>query len=238
VGATATVLVIDDDPDVRRLVRAALEQAHMRVVESAAGLSGLRELFARRPDAVVLDLALPGIDGWQVLERIREMSEEVPVLILSGHDQTSDRVRGLRGGADDFMGKPFQPRELAARIEALMRRSGRRAPERAPTVDTGFLRFDPVARTVAVGGRGVELTPLEFRLLATLCRDPGAAVSTADLIEAVWGEVEGVDATGHLNVVVSRLRKKLGSSPETGESPVETVRGFGYRLATRPGPPG
>ncbi len=177
---------------------------------------------------------MPGLDGWQVLERIREMSDEVPVLILSGHDQTADRVRGLRAGADDFVGKPFQPRELAARVEALLRRSGRRTgPPRPSTLDTGWLRFDPVAHVVSCGGRPVDLTPLEFRLLEALCRQPGAAASAAELVDAIWGEVEGVDATGHLNVVVSRLRKKLGEDPRTGESPIETVRGYGYRLSTR-----
>mgnify|MGYP001218687267 FL=1 len=230
--APATVLVIDDDDAVRDIVRTTLEREHIEVLEATSGGPGLRKVFGSRPDVVVLDLEMPGLDGWRTLRTLREVSDSVAVLILSAHDETSDRVRGLRGGADDFLGKPFEPRELAARVQALLRRSrahpGLGAGER---IDTGYVVMDTKARRVTCGAEEVELTALEYRLLEALVRRPGAACSSDDLVQAVWGQVDGVDAMGQLNVLVSRLRRKLGTDPATGASPVETIRGFGYRLA-------
>jgi DNA-binding response OmpR family regulator len=222
-----TVLVIDDEDEVRLVVRRVLERADLGVIDAPGGRQGLRLLYQQRPDVVILDVAMPGLDGWQTLERVREVSD-VPVMMLSAHDDELDRVRGLRLGADDYIGKPFGPRELAARVHALLRRvpGGGRTRE---TVDTGYLRLVPAAREVSCGGRRVDLTPLEFRLITALAAEAGVAVPAERLVRAVWGGPEGVE-DGQLSLVVSRLRKKLGTDPRTGESPVETVRGFGYRL--------
>ncbi|MCU0307631.1 MAG: response regulator transcription factor [Thermoleophilia bacterium] len=228
-----TVLIVDDDPAMRLSVRDALEGVSLRVTEADDGREALRVLYAERPDLVVLDVAMPGMDGWQVLERIREIAD-MPVLMLTQMDQGINRVRGLRAGADDYLGKPFFMPELVARAEALLRRT-RADRSRPRALDAGWLVFDRAARRVTVGGRPVELTPLEFRLLGVLADAAGDAVSRDDIMAGVWGSPEGVDPA-QVALLASRLRRKLGDAPEGG-SPVETVRGFGYRLRVDQGAP-
>lgn len=220
----ATVLVVDDDPDIRGLVRELLERAGHRVATAADGREGLRALFASPPDLVLLDVNMPNLDGWQVLERIRDLTD-VPVIMLTARAAELEKVRGLRAGADDYVTKPFGRQELLARVEAQLRRSGVRR-EAVETYEDGYLTIDFAQRQVLVRGRPVSLTPLEFRLLATLVRHANAVLSRDQLLELVWGDPYGVSGD-QVKIYIGYLRRKLGESADEG--PIETVRGFGYR---------
>jgi DNA-binding response OmpR family regulator len=218
----ATILVIEDDPDIRGLVVALLERAGMRARQAADGRAGVRAFFEERPDLVVLDIGLPELDGWQVLGRIRDLSE-TPVLMLTAEGEQVQKVRGLEGGADDYVTKPFGHEELVARIHALLRRSTAASGEEE-TLEDGTVTLDGAGRRVEVDGREVALTPTEFRLLAFLMRNRNQVVSQLQLLEEVWGNA---DADPHqVRLYVSYLRRKLN---EAGVDPIETVRGFGYR---------
>jgi DNA-binding response OmpR family regulator len=223
------VLVIEDDPDIALGVRTVLDRSGFAVTTAAAGREGLRVFHSERPDIVILDVGLPEMDGWTVLERIRELSE-VPVLMLTAHGQESDKVRGLRGGADDYLTKPFGTAEFVARVQALLRRQ--HAAASAPDVfDDGRVRVDFVTHTVRVAGAAVELTPTEFRLLAALVRHRGQVLSPVKLLELAWSDPLGIGPE-RVKYSVMRLRRKLGAEPG-GDSPVEAVRGFGYRYHGR-----
>jgi DNA-binding response OmpR family regulator len=231
------VLVVEDEDDVRRLVRVLLERAGHTVVEAANGLEALSVLEADAPDLVVLDVAMPELDGWQTLERIRDLSD-VPVLILTARAGELDKVRGLRGGADDYVTKPFGRQELLARVEALLRRTSG-PPEVRAAYEDGALRIDYVSREVTVGDgerrRPVQLTPLEFKLLSAFVRHPNETLSRTRLLELVWGDVDGFGGD-QVKLYVGYLRRKLGWGPSDG-GPLETIRGFGYRYrppAARP----
>jgi DNA-binding response OmpR family regulator len=218
------VLVVDDEPDVRNLVRILLERAGHDVSEASSGREALRRLHAVRPALVLLDVTMPEMDGWQTLERIRDLSD-VPVLMLTARAGELDKVRGLKAGADDYVVKPFGRQELLARVEALLRRAGTE-PEIRDTYSDGAVTIDFGAREVTVGNRTVALTPLEFRLLAALVRHPNQVLSRDQLLDLVWGDSSTV-AADQVKLYVGYLRRKLGW--ETSASPVETVRGFGYR---------
>jgi DNA-binding response OmpR family regulator len=221
--SSATILVIEDDSDIRGLVVALIERAGMRAREAADGRAGLRAFFEQRPDLVVLDVGLPELDGWQVLGRIRDLSE-VPVLMLTAEGEQVQKVRGLEGGADDYVTKPFGREELVARINALLRRRSRDGGDEEETLEDGTVRLDGAGRRVSVDGHEVVLTPTEFRLLAFLMRNRNQVVSQLQLLEEVWGNA---DADPHqVRLYVSYLRRKLS---EAGVDPIETVRGFGYR---------
>ncbi len=223
----AKVLVIDDDPVLCRLVRAVLEPWGHAVLTAVDPAEGLRLLFAERPDLVVLDVNLPELDGWQLLERIRDLGD-MPVLMLTAHDQELDKVRALRGGADDYLTKPFGRQELPARVEALLRRARRGGgDEQSSHYVDGRLTVDLEQRLVTMGGEEMRLTPLEFRLLAAFVRHPGQVLSSDQLIEMAWSEP--LVQAGQVKLYVSRLRRKLGD-PEA----IETVRGFGYRYLPPP----
>jgi DNA-binding response OmpR family regulator len=222
----ARILVVDDDADVRGLVRELLERAGALVREATDGRQALRVLYDVRPDVIVLDVNMPELDGWQTLERIRDLTE-VPVLMLTAHDTEMEKVRGLQAGADDYVTKPFGRQELLARVSALLRRAGVASPrggERAAYLD-GPLEVDVAAAEVRVQGTPVQLTPLEFRLLLTFLRNPGQVLSREQLLDLVWGDAEAVAPT-QVKVTVSYLRNKL---KDAGVSPITTVRGFGYK---------
>jgi DNA-binding response OmpR family regulator len=226
----ASVLVVDDEPDIRSLVRELLERAGHDVVEAGDGNEGLRVFFASRPNLVVLDVSMPGLDGWGTLERIRELSD-VPVIMLTAQTQELAKVRGLRGGADDYITKPFGRQELLARVEANLRRQ--RSDADAPaTYGDGFVTVDFAQRAVEVEGTPLSLTPLEFRMLAAFVRNSNQVLSHEQLLELAWGDARNAERD-QVKLYVGYLRRKLGA-PAGEESPIETVRGFGYRYR----PPG
>jgi DNA-binding response OmpR family regulator len=226
----ASVLVVDDEADIRSLVRELLERAGHDVTEAGDGNEGLRAFFSSRPDLVVLDVSMPGLDGWGTLERIRELSD-VPVVMLTAQAQELAKVRGLRGGADDYITKPFGRQELLARVEANLRRqrSDADVPE---TYGDGFVTIDFAQRAVEVAGAPLSLTPLEFRMLAAFVRNSNQVLSHEQLLELAWGDARNAERD-QVKLYVGYLRRKLGA-PAGQESPIETVRGFGYRYR----PPG
>ncbi len=219
------ILVVDDDAVMRELVRGMLERAGHEVSEAVDGRAGLRALYASAPDLVILDVEMPELDGWATLERIRDLSD-VPVLMLTAREAELERVRGLQAGADDYVVKPFGHQELAARVQALLRRSSGGADEQQTYADA-LVRIDFAQREVAYDGRGVGLTPLEFKLLAAFVRNPNQVLSREQLLELVWGDAYGVSPE-QVKLYVGYLRHKLDpAAPES--TPIETARGFGYR---------
>jgi len=178
-----------------------------------------------RPDAVVLDIGLPDIDGWQVLERIRDISD-VPVLLLTARNLEFDKVRGLQAGADDYLTKPFGNAELVARVHALVRRAQVAEPSEVVLADEASgLRLDVRSRSVAINGSAVAVTPLEWRLLMALMQNKGQVLSPEQLLELAWNDPVGVSPE-RVKFAILRLRRKLGPAGEH----IENVRGFGYRL--------
>ncbi len=227
------ILIADDDADIRRLIAGLLERAGHQVVQASNGREALRLLYAHRPALVVLDVGMPALDGWQVLERIRDATD-VPVMMLTAKGEELDRVRGLRAGADDYVPKPFGRQELLARIEALLRRAGSRS-EVAEAYRDEWIEMDFARRSVAVRGSPVSLTPLEYRLLAAFVRHPGQVLSRDQLLELAWSDPQ-TRSGDEVKLYVSYLRRKLDEAADAG-SAVETVRGFGYRYrgSERPG---
>jgi len=221
------VLVVDDDEDIRNLVKTLVERTGATVRDAPNGRDGLREFHAWRPDLVILDVNMPEMDGWSVLDRIRDMSD-VPVIMLTARGDELERVRGLQSGADDYVVKPFGRQELVARIQALLRRASRGTGEtEAETYADDYLTIDWSQARVTVGEREVQLTPLEFRLISTFVRHPRQVLSRDQLLELVWGDTFGVGGD-QVKLYVGYLRRKL--DPETPDAvPIETVRGFGYR---------
>jgi DNA-binding response OmpR family regulator len=223
----ARVLVIDDDDDIRGLVAELLERAGLTVEQAPDGRAGLRAFHQSPADLVVLDVSMPELDGWETLERIRDLSD-VPVIMLTARGAELERVRGLQAGADDYMVKPFGRQELIARVQALLRRA--RTPggdDRQDTYADDRLTIDFAQRAVTYEGRDVSLTPLEFRLLSAFVRHPRQVLSREQLLELVWGNAYGVSGD-QVKLYVGYLRRKLDpDNPD--EVPIETVRGFGYR---------
>lgn len=225
------VLVVDDEAPIREIVRGFLERDGMTVAEAADGPSAVEAVRAGQPDVVVLDIMLPGFDGLEALRRIRAFADPY-VLMLTARNEEVDRIVGLTVGADDYLTKPFSPRELVARVHALLRRHREPTAAAGRELRVGSLVLDPGARSVSVADRPVELTTLEFDLLAALARDPGVVVTRQQLLDAVWGaDFFGDDHL--LDVHVANLRRKL-AGVEGEASPIDTVRGVGYRLARTP----
>lgn len=218
------VLVVDDDDDIRLLLNDLLIGAGYRVETAADGRAALRVFHQNPTDLVVLDLSMPELDGFETLNRLRDLSD-VPVILLTARSSEIDKVRGFRAGADDYVVKPFGRQELLARVGALLRR----APEveRRDHYDDGAISIDYATRLVMCRGLPVRLTPLEFRLLDAFARHPGYVLSAEQLIEHCWGHEQGV-SRDQVKLYVSYLRKKLGQNSD-GWKPIETVRGFGYR---------
>ena len=224
-NARPRVLVVDDDEDIRTLVRELLERAGYTVDEAENGRAALRKLFTSAPALVILDVTMPDMDGYQTLERIRDLSD-VPVIMLTARTQELEKVRGLSAGADDYVAKPFGRQELLARVQALLRRSGGKVEVNESYRDD-FVEIDYPQRRVIVHDREVQLTPLEFKLLSVFVQHPSQVLSRDQLLELVWGDPYGVSGD-QVKLYVGYLRKKLvPDSPDT--APIETVRGFGYR---------
>ena len=222
-----TILVVEDEPQIVGLVRDYLEHAGFAVITAGDGAAALALVRARRPDALVLDLGLPRVDGLDVIRTIRRDSR-VPILILSARGDETDRVSGLELGADDYVVKPFSPRELVARVRAVLRRA-EATPLADERISSGDLELDLVRRRVTVAGRAVSLTPTEFELLATLAREPGRVWTRAQLLDAVHGfslETYERAIDGHIR----NLRRKL-EPDDAAPRYVRTVHGVGYALA-------
>jgi DNA-binding response OmpR family regulator len=226
--AAATILVVDDDPNIRRLLRLYLERERLRVIEVGDGQAALAEAAERRFDLVLLDVMLPGIDGIEVCRRLRENSD-VPIILLTARSGDSDKVVGLDLGADDYVVKPFSPRELMARVRAQLRRH--RPPEvEEPVLAADGLRLDPNAVRVELGGAEVALTATEFRLLHALMLRPTRVFSRDELITAVHGDEDPGIIDRTVDVHLGRLRRKLGDEPARPRY-IDTVRSVGYRFA-------
>jgi DNA-binding response OmpR family regulator len=219
---TGVAVVIEDDQAIGALVLAYLEQAGFDVVCETTGADGLDAVERHDPRVVVLDLALPDLDGLDVCRRLRA-TRRVPILILTARDEEVDRIVGLELGADDYMTKPFSPRELVARVRAILRRTEPEEPEESMLIELGDVQLDRRLRRVAVAGSTVALRTLEFELLAELAENAGQVVTRDRLLERVWG-VAFAGGTRTVDVHVAQLRKKL-ARPDL----IETVRGVGYR---------
>jgi DNA-binding response OmpR family regulator len=220
------ILVIDDDDDIRGLVAELLQRAGLRVDQARDGRAGLRAFHQSPADLVVLDVSMPELDGWETLERIRDLSD-VPVIMLTARGAELERVRGLQGGADDYMVKPFGRQELVARVQALLRRARSSGDDRKDTYADERVSIDFAQRAVSYDGRDVSLTPLEFKLLSVFVRHPRHVLSREQLLALVWGDSYGVSGD-QVKLYVGYLRRKL--DPEQPDAvPIETVRGFGYR---------
>jgi two-component system OmpR family response regulator len=221
------ILVVDDDPRLREVVTIALERAEFSVVTAADGQRALTHAAREAPDLIVLDIGLPEIDGLEVCRRLRARSD-VPVIFLTARDDEIDRVVGLELGADDYVTKPFSPRELVARVRAVLKRT-RGAAAAAAALNHGVLTLDPAAHHCRVAGVEVALTATEMRILSQLMRRPGIAIGRAQLITQIWGAgTELSDRT--LDSHLRNLRAKL--SVAGCDTAIETVHGVGIRLGT------
>ena len=220
-GRVATILVVDDDPTVREVVVAYLQQAGHATLEAPDGPNAVIAAQSE-PDLVVLDVMLPGIDGLEVCRRIRAERPDLPIIMLTALGEEEDRIAGLGIGADDYLSKPFSPRELVLRVESVLRRSNPPAPAAMQMRDDGNLHIDPVARTATIDDAPLSLTTREFDLLA----HPGEAFSREQLLSAVWGWEYGDLTT--VTVHVRRLREKVEQNPSQPTRLV-TVWGIGYR---------
>jgi DNA-binding response OmpR family regulator len=219
------VLVVDDEVDIRTLLRELLGRAGYDVDEAADGRSALRRLYEHPAALVILDVTMPTLDGYQTLERIRDLSD-VPVIMLTARTQELEKVRALASGADDYVEKPFGRQELLARVQALLRRTGARAEVKEAYAD-GFVQIDYADRRVRARGEDVRLTPLEFKLLSAFVAHPSQVLSRDQLLELVWGDPYGVSGD-QVKLYVGYLRRKL-CPDDPASAPIETVRGFGYR---------
>jgi DNA-binding response OmpR family regulator len=221
-----TVLVVDDEPKIVALARDYLEHAGFAVVTAADGRAALEAAHRHRPDLVVLDLGLPGLDGLDVTRQLRRDSS-LPIVMLTARDDEVDKLVGLELGADDYLTKPFSPRELVARVKAVLRRS-ERPDEPADVIQAGDVSLDLPRMRVDVGGRTVELTPTEFGLLATLARQPGRIFTRSQLLDAIHG-VAFESYERAIDTHVKNLRRKLEPDPHEPRY-VLTVHGVGYRF--------
>lgn len=221
----SSILIIDDEPQIRRLLRVVLEAEEYKVLEAESGQSGLIEAASRRPDAIILDLGLPDLAGVKVLKRLREWTT-VPVLILSVQDAEEDKVSALDEGADDYVIKPFNSQELLARLRVLFRRAH---PPDEPVVEIGGLKMDFAARRAWANGREIDLTATEYALLRELARHAGKVVTQKQLLTAVWGP-KAAEHSQYLRVYFSHIRKKLTDSGLPQEF-IRTEVGIGYRLS-------
>jgi two-component system phosphate regulon response regulator PhoB len=227
----AKVLVVEDERDIAALVAYHLTREGYRVRTAEGGQEALQALAAERPDLVLLDLMLPGLSGYEVLAELRRRPDSVdlPVVVLTARRDEADRVKGLELGADDYVTKPFSPRELLARVQAVLRRTS--AGAAGTTIEAGVLKLDPTSHRVTVDDQTVALGPTEYRLLQFFMEHPERVYSRGQLLDRVWGGNVYVEERT-VDVHIRRLRKAL--EPYASDGLVQTVRGAGYRFSTRP----
>lgn len=222
------ILVVDDEPEIVALVAYHLAKAGYRVSTASSGQDAIELARRERPALMVLDLMLPGMSGFDVLEQLRldDSTRDIAVIMLTARREEPDRIRGLSLGADDYLTKPFSPAELVLRVAAILRRTGSAPANSTPdTLVIGPLHIDRSAMTVNVAGQAVDLTPTEFKLLLTLAERRGRVQGRGHLLETVWEAAPDIQ-TRTVDMHVQRLRTKLGTAGDL----IETVRGFGYRL--------
>lgn len=225
--ATPLVLLIEDEPQMRRFLRAALESHDYRLVEATTSREGLAQATARSPDVILLDLGLPDGDGIDLARRIREWSA-TPIVVISARGREQDKVAALDAGADDYLTKPFGTDELLARLRVALRHAARLAAPAEPVFAVDELRVDLAARRVFARGVEVHLTPTEYKLLTALVRDAGKVMTHRQLLNEVWGP-NAVEHTHYLRVYMTQLRHKLEQDP-TRPRYLQTEAGVGYRL--------
>lgn len=220
------ILVVEDDRALNLTIEICLKHSGYRVMLASDGESGFEMARSERPDLVILDVMLPGANGVEVCQRLRQMNFESPILMLTGKAHLDDRVMGLNAGADDYLAKPFEPRELLARLNALLRR--RRIATRQPVIELGEVRVDLANKTATRSGEPLALTKTEYALLDLLARHPGQPVSRENMLDVVWGYTR-FPTTRTIDTHIWRLRKKLG---DDGDSPrwLKPVHGQGYCL--------
>ena len=223
---TAKILVVDDEAKIVKLVRSYLEQAGFAVVEAADGQTALIQARREQPDLIVLDLGLPGLDGIEVTRTLRR-ERATPIFMLTARIEDTDKIVGLELGADDYITKPFNPRELVARVRSVLRRTGSAAP--APAVlRAGEMVLDTGGHQATLDGRILDLTPTEFELLAVLLQNPGRVFTRLELLDRVQGDAyEGYERT--IDAHIKNLRAKLGDDPRRPRF-IQTVFGIGYKL--------
>ncbi len=227
-GDTRTILVVDDEAAITSALRVLFEQGGYQVLVARSGAEALA-LLNTRPDLIVLDIMMPGLDGYEVARRVRGREEYVPIVMLTARDQSWEKVAGLERGADAYLTKPFAPGELLAQVRALLRLvESREGPGAEQPLTCGPLQLWPAQRRVTVQGAAVELTPKEYELLAYLIQHAGQAIGRETLLRQVWGYDEPVDSRT-IDTHIRRLRAKIESGL-AGPPLLETVRGFGYRL--------
>ncbi|MBK1733025.1 phosphate regulon transcriptional regulator PhoB [Thiococcus pfennigii] len=226
----ATILIVDDEPDIREVIRFALEEADFHVLEAGHADEARKLLATEAPDLLLLDWMLPGRSGLELAQQLKQSpkNRNLPVIMVSARGEEEDRVKGLNTGADDYISKPFSPRELVARVNAVLRRA--KADEVADHVEISGLRIDNISHRVSAGGRPIEIAPTEYRLLHFFMTHADRAFSRSQLLDQVWGDQVYVEERT-VDVHVRRLRKAL---EETGHDRLlQTVRGVGYRFSDK-----
>jgi two-component system KDP operon response regulator KdpE len=227
VSQEATILLIEDEPEIRRFLRTTLPAHGYRLHEATTGQDGLTEAKARNPDLILLDLGLPDLDGTEVIRQVREWAQ-VPIIVLSARDQEQAKVAALDLGADDYVTKPFGVNELLARMRAALRHAAQSADAPEPVFMLGDLKVDLGLRHVFVSGNEIHLTPIEYKLLTTLIRHAGKVLTHRQLLKEVWGPLH-VEEGHYLRVYMRQLRNKLEKNPAHPRYLV-TELGVGYRL--------
>jgi two-component system phosphate regulon response regulator PhoB len=226
-----TILIVDDEPDIREVIRFALEEAGMRVLEAGHADDARRLLTAEAPDLLLLDWMLPGRSGLDLAHQLKQSGKTrgLPIIMVSARGEEEDRIRGLDTGADDYVTKPFSPRELVARVNAVLRRA--KTEDQAEQIEIGGVIIDHLSRRVTADGRRIDIAPTEYRLLYFFMSHADRAFSRSQLLDQVWGDQVYVEERT-VDVHVRRLRKALEASGHEGL--LQTVRGVGYRFSDKP----
>ena len=219
------ILLVDDEPSITQLARMYLERDGYRIVEIADGESALAAAEKQKPALIVLDVMLPKVDGFDVCRRLRSAGDNVPIIMLTARDEDIDKILGLELGADDYLTKPFNPRELTARVKAILRRSESNKSSEGKPIHCGDLTIDPISREARLASRTLDLRAQEFDLLLTLTESPGRVFSREQLLQQAWG-FDYYGQTRTVDVHIAHLRKKL----EGGNVKIETVTGVGYKF--------